>query len=105
MTRRILSLAAILVLGLLALDLGDAACDPAIAGAARPEVSPQPMGSADPCSQVCVSDCFCCSSSIPAVSLSHACELLPGAAVIQVSDAGGDSGFDLPLDHVPLSIR
>jgi hypothetical protein len=93
---------AVLILGLLVLDLGDAWCDPLIAPGAGPLISTTATSSTDPCSGTCVPDCFCCSSSVPAVSLHLTCEPLTSMLALHVTEAAASSGFEIPLDHVPL---
>ena len=93
---------AVLILGLLVLDLGDASCDPLTPPGGGPLISTNGTSAIDPCSGTCVADCFCCSSSVPAVSLHLVLETLPSALALRVTEAGASSGFELPLDHVPL---
>jgi hypothetical protein len=93
---------AVLVLGLLALDIGDAWCDPLVDPGGELLTSTSGASATDPCSGTCVPDCFCCSSSVPAASLHLVCEPLPTALAFQVTEAGASSGFEFPLDHVPL---
>ena len=94
---------ALLILGLLVLDLGDAWCDPLIASGADPMISDTGTGAVDPCSGTCVPDCFCCSSNVAAASLHLVCEPVPTALTPNVTDVAASSGFGLPLDHVPLA--
>lgn len=95
-------IAALLALGLLALDLGDVRCDPLLPALASAVTTPA-AGQADPCSDICVDDCFCCSSSVPAIRPVPISQ--PAAAERVEPLPGGESspGFALPPDHVPLA--
>src|SRR5207249_2519070 len=72
---------AILVLALLALDLGDAWCDPLILPMAGPGITASPAGPAEACAGICVPDCFCCSTSVPAVHVTLVCQVAPSIDV------------------------
>jgi hypothetical protein len=97
--------AACLLLAVIAADLvADTACDSLGLGAA----SAAAVGAAttdtanEPCADVCVSDCFCCSRSVAATSL-----LLPPepqrltALAVHASDRWSE-GIRPVVDHPPL---
>ena len=97
----VVRIAAVLILGLLALDLADAGCDPLVP-AREIAVTTSPNGDADPCSEVCIDDCFCCSSSVAAVRPAPISEPAPTQMMAAPGNARSSPGFALPLDHVPL---
>jgi hypothetical protein len=96
--------AAILVLGLIVMDLGDAACDPVTIPDGPVLLSPLP-GGGDACADFCVPDCFCCSTTI-LVASSH-----PVGRAMQVTGQvlptfdPPSAGFSPQVDHVPLESR
>lgn len=95
--------AALLVLCILALDLTDAACDPLIISWGTPGLSDVQAGDGDPCGDTCVPDCFCCSSSVPAVHLSLAWEWAPSVVIATLSTPRLSAGFPNFPDHVPIT--
>jgi hypothetical protein len=99
--------AACLLLSAIAWDvLADAACDiaPALgpATAAVQAQNQEQSGDAEPCSSVCVPDCFCCSSSVAAGPVIE----LPPPVLVRTSDSPArerwSEGFRLVVDHPPL---
>jgi hypothetical protein len=97
----------VVALGLIAIigfDLSDAGCDPLGIAGGRPIVSPAPERPADPCSESCIPDCFCCSSTILAVPavLNGPLEALPGVPVTALPRL--TPGTPPVQDHVPKSI-
>jgi hypothetical protein len=94
--------AAILMLALLAVDLGDAWCDPLVPPL-ESALTGGAAGHADPCTGTCVDDCFCCSSSVTAVRPALPSEPAPTDVVRAPAGASASPGFALPPDHVPLA--
>jgi hypothetical protein len=96
-------IAAILLLGLLGMDLADAACDPLPlpqGDRAHFAAAPEPQ---DACADFCVPDCFCCSAGIPAV---------PGISLPGAWAASGEpaerlenliAGVSPVVDHIPIT--
>lgn len=99
---RVARVAAIVVLALLALDLGDAWCDPLVP-TRESAVTTAPEGGADPCTEICVDDCFCCASSVAAVRPAPISEPAPTEMLAPPRSAPTSPGFALPPDHVPLA--
>jgi hypothetical protein len=94
---------AILILGLLAADLTDASCDPLVFHSVGQIVSGMQERRVDPCTGICVPDCFCCSSSVPAFHLTWECQPTPSVGLPPLPMAGLSPGFSQPLDHVPIA--
>lgn len=95
--------AAIFILGLLAVDLGDSWCDSLAVSGLRPTVGASQPNRTDPCAGFCVPDCFCCSSAVPAVTFSLTQEPTPlseaPVSPVQVLAAG----FSPVIDHIPIT--
>jgi len=94
---------ALLVLCILALDLTDAACDPLVLSFGTASLSATQAGDGDPCAGTCVPDCFCCSSSVPAVQLSLAFPWVPSPVTVTPDIPSPSSGFPSFPDHVPIA--
>ncbi len=93
--------AAILLLALFALDLGDASCDPLrVAGDLifdlPVDVTP------DACANVCIPDCFCCSTSLTAVPEFILAEPRPSHESAAAQSPEPASGVPHSPDHVPI---
>ena len=99
---RLFRVAALLMLGLLALDLMDAWCDPLVPARESTVTTPSDSGT-DPCSEICVDDCFCCSSSVPAGRPALISAPAPTTLVTTLGSPCTSPGFALPPDHVPLA--
>jgi len=97
-------LAALALLALIAHDLQDSGCDPL--DAARPLAlaeTPRDEAPADACAGGCVPDCFCCSTTLPAVEIRL---LLPAVALagrVESASASPALGFFSQPDHVPIA--
>jgi hypothetical protein len=96
---------AIFVLALLALDLGDAWCDPLILPMAGSAITTPPAGPAEACAGICVPDCFCCSTIVPAVHVILVWQFAPSIDVPLLRTAQASTGFVHPLDHVPIATQ
>ncbi len=96
-------LLALILLAVVALDIPDAACDPMRIPGGHSIMSSMPGQEADPCAASCVPDCFCCSSTLPAVPVfaGQPLELFPGVPVIVLSRL--TQGIPSVQDHVPRS--
>jgi len=95
--------AALLVLTLMALDLADSPCDPAAAPGLGPTVGTAGAERTDACGSICVSDCFCCSTSLPVtqVILVERPAPVTDRPLLLVDEIS--SGFSTLPDHVPLT--
>ncbi|MGH9461092.1 MAG: hypothetical protein ACRD1X_07725 [Vicinamibacteria bacterium] len=92
----------ILVFALFALDLGDAWCDSLLWSEAGAAITIPQAGQVDPCAGACVPDCFCCSTSVPAVHVTLVWEPAPSTDVPVLRTAQASTGFVHPPDHVPI---
>lgn len=85
---------AILMLGVVCLDMADASCDP-VAGLGGPlAISSPQAGQPDACMPVCVPDCFCCSRLVVA-----------GAVLLPAQPAPQQADPEAPLGHIPDGVR
>ncbi len=94
---------AIFILALVALDLGDTWCDPLVVPEAGLAVNTPKSNQADACAGQCVPDCFCCSTSVPAVHITLVGRPAPTTEVVILHAVHASTGFRNPLDHVPLA--
>ena len=95
--------AAILILGLLTVDLVDSWCDPLTIPGLRPTVGSSQPNRTDACANVCVPDCFCCSSAAPAVTVSLMQEPTPLSDVPVSPVQFLAAGFSPFIDHIPIT--
>jgi hypothetical protein len=93
---------AILLLATIVGDLPDAWCDPLPLQEDRPGLSPPEAEAPEACNEVCVPDCFCCSSTVPAIrpmQIERPAHPVEGRWLLVLSVA---SGFPSLPDHVPI---
>jgi len=99
----VFSTAAVL-LALIAVDLGDASCDPLPAPSETLMLTgPQEEG-AEACEKGCIPDCFCCSRPLPAAEglPLEGPRIVTGSIFIHPPRLPAD--FSDVIDHVPLAI-
>jgi hypothetical protein len=97
----IFRIAALVLLANIAIDVQDAACDPLPNMGDSMLSSRSPGSTADPCSDSCVPDCFCCSNSLAAVPAFGSERPGPIPEVPDSSITGPIQGTPLVQDHVP----
>lgn len=97
-------IATLVLLAVIGLEVEGACCDP-VGVLVIPQISsasPAPPG--DPCSETCVPDCFCCSTTLAPdqVAAAETLRLLPD--VLVSPDSRLIPGTSLVPDHVPKSV-
>jgi len=95
-------------LALLSLVVGDLvadSCDRPILSQPQPMLSTAGAISSDPCSDMCVSDCFCCAANSMALDLWS----LEAPVITLARSSGGDArmtpGVSPVPDHIPLTFN
>lgn len=103
--RRLAGVAALLILAVIAIDLGDAGCDPIPVGLGDARLEAAHDEPADDCTDICLPDCFCCATTVAAAGRTITLRPLPApGAPIQVA-ALAAPGFSPLVEHVPLDLR
>lgn len=102
--RTLFKIAALVLLAVIGLDMGDASCDPTRVFGGLQISSASPIDPDDPCSGNCVPDCFCCSPTLPPDhdAGAEALGLLPDAPVSPGSRL--IPGTSSVPEHVPKTV-
>ena len=95
--------ASILVLSFIAIDIGDASCDPLILSEGRGAVSTGRPDAPDACGSVCVPDCFCCFSTVPPTPAASIRRPRPTPEQPVSSIECPATGFSPVLEHIPIA--
>ena len=95
---------AVALLGVIALDLVDAQCDPLRLPGTRVVVDPDDDADTDACADLCVPDCFCCSTTVLALApyaltIAGATPQAPAPPSYRIT-----AGVQRVPDHVPLTL-
>lgn len=92
----------LLLFALIALDLWDSSCYALDVARPDPAISAHEAGQSDAGANFCVSDCFCCSSAPPAVTIALAQEPTAVSDIPTFPVRSLAEGFSSLLDHVPI---
>jgi len=100
--RRLIQITSLALLCLVVGDLVADSCDRPVPAQSRPMLSAGGAVPDDPCSDVCIADCFCCAANSMALD-----PWLLAAPAITVSTSGRDGARTTPgvspvPDHIPL---
>lgn len=101
--RRLIQITSLALLCLVVGDLVADSCDRPDLAPSRPTLSAGGALPEDPCSDVCIADCFCCAANSIALD-----PWLPAAPAITVPTPGRDGARTTPgvspvPDHIPLT--
>ena len=102
--RRLAGVAALLILAVIAVDLGDAGCDPIPVGLGDARVEAAHDEPADDCADLCLPDCFCCATTVAAAGRTITLRPQPAPGVPQQDSAPAAPGFSPLVEHVPLDL-
>ena len=95
--------AAVFVLGFIVVDLGDAFCCPLAIPEGGPIVYAPGPEAPDACASFCVSDCFCCSSTVPAARAASIYLPRPEPERPASSLERPATGFSPLPEHIPIA--